>query len=150
MLVTWRGMFLVRHSLHNPIFCSDSTNTDSNRFFVKLRLLVKFIWYCMSVLSFLWIYLYFFRNSWFFPWMCQKKKNEIPCLCRLGLNAMIRLRCTAHTQVFLAFSSIPGNLHRKFLFSIYEFVPCWHKLFNFITIIVSLPKRHTRIKRRDH
>ena len=53
-------VFLVRHSWYDPSFCSDSTNADSNRFFIKLSLVVKFIWYCMSVLSFVLIYIYFF------------------------------------------------------------------------------------------
>ena len=35
-------MFLVNHSLYNPMFCSYSTQTDSYRFFVKLNLLVIF------------------------------------------------------------------------------------------------------------
>ena len=36
MLVTWRGMFLVKHALQNPSFCSHSTQKDSYGFFVKL------------------------------------------------------------------------------------------------------------------
>ena len=120
-------MFLVRHSLYNPSFCSDSTNTDSNRFFVKLSLLVKFIWYCMSVLFSFYKYIYIYFSFFFvtaesFPECARtkkknkKKKNEIQCLCRLCLNAIIRLWFTADTQVFLGFSSIAGYLHRKCLF----------------------------------
>ena len=32
-------------SLYNPSFCSDLTNTDFTRFFLKLSHLLKFIWY---------------------------------------------------------------------------------------------------------
>ena len=53
-------MFLVKHSLYNPSFFSDSTITDSNRFFVKLSLFLKFILYCMSVLSLKFVLIYFF------------------------------------------------------------------------------------------
>ena len=104
MLVNWRGMFLVRHSLYNPSFCSDSTNTDSYRFFVIYFVLHMCVFFRFKIL--------FFHNRWFWLRMCQKKKFLFP-LC---LNAMKRLWFAATTQVFLAFSSIPGNLHRKFLF----------------------------------
>ena len=52
MLVARRRAFLVMHSLYNPSFCSDSTNKDISRFFLKLSHLLKFIWYCIGVLPF--------------------------------------------------------------------------------------------------
>ena len=122
MLVTWRGMFLVRHSLYNPSFCSDSTNTDSNRFFAKLSLPVKFLWFCTSVLSFLLMYIFSSIRADSFLECAKKKKTkqtkkkDFYFLFRLCLNAMKRLWCTADRQVFLAFSSILGNLHQKCLF----------------------------------
>ena len=78
-LVTWSRVFLAMHSFYNPSFCSKSTNTDFSRFFLKLSHLLKFIWYCISVLSFLLKYI-FFHNRWFFleyaPPPPKKKKNE--------------------------------------------------------------------------
>ena len=116
MLVTWRGMFLVKHSLYNPSFFSDLTKTDSNRFFVKLSLLLKFIWYCMTVLSFVLIYFFPVTADSFLQKARKKKHTKFIFLFPLCLNAMKRFLFSAATQVFLAFSSIPGNLHRKCLF----------------------------------
>ena len=134
MLVNKRGMFLVRLSLYNPSFCSDSTNTNSNCFFVKRSLLVKFIWSCMSVLSFVLIYIHFFsiKADFFLEW--AKKK-----LFQLCLNATKRLWCTADTQVFLAFSSTREIFFENFCFSIYAFARCWQNVFSIIAIIAPLP-----------
>ena len=102
-------MFLVRHSLYNPSFFSHSTRTDSYRFFVKLSLVVKFIWCCRNVFSF--ALRFFFHNRWFSLSMCRKK--EIQFLFRLDLNAIKRLWCNADTQILLAFSAVMVNLHSK-------------------------------------
>ena len=79
-----KGMFLVRHSLYNPSFCSYSTSTDSYRFFVKLTLLVKFIWCCKNVFSFV-IRCFSITGDSYFE--CAEKK-EIQFLFRLGLDAV--------------------------------------------------------------
>ena len=116
-------MFLVKHSLYNPSFVSGSTNTDSNRFFVKMIFLLKFIWYCMTVLSFVLICFFFPITAGSFLESARKKKKKkkkkktkFIFLFPLCLNAMKRLWFTADTQVLLAFSSIPGNRHQKCLF----------------------------------
>ena len=67
-------MFLVRDSLYNPSFCSDSTNTDSYRFLVKLSLSVEFIWCCISVFSFV---LKIFPITGDFDFECAKKRNSV-------------------------------------------------------------------------
>ena len=108
MLVTWRGMFLVKHSMLNRSFCSHLTQTDSYRFFIKLSLLVKFIWCYISVFSFVSSY---FQDRWFFTWNAEKK--EIQLLFRLCLNAIKRLWFNAIVQMFSAFSSIMVNLLSK-------------------------------------
>ena len=124
MLVNKRGMFLVRLSLYNPSFCSDSTNTDSNCFLVKLNPLVKFIWSCMSVLSFVLIYVHcFFHNRWFWLRMCQTKK-EIQFLFWLSLNAIKRLCFNADTEMFLALYSITINLYSNFFVFQYMHLCC--------------------------
>ena len=51
MLVTWKGMFLVKRSLYNLRFCSLLTRSDSYRFFVKLGSLVKSISFSRIVCS---------------------------------------------------------------------------------------------------
>ena len=102
-------MFLVRHSLYNPSFCSDSTNTDSYPFFVKLSLPVEFIWCCLSVFSF--VLRFCFSITGDFDFECAKK--EIQFLFRLSLNAMRRFWCNPYTELFLALYSITVNLYSK-------------------------------------
>ena len=68
-------MFLVRHSLYNPSFCSDSTNTDSSRFFVKLSFPLEFISCCMSVFSF--VLRFYFSITGDFDFECAKKRNSV-------------------------------------------------------------------------
>ena len=46
----------------------------------------------------------------------KKEKMKFNVCVDYALNAMKRFWFTADTQVFLAFSLIPGNLHRKCLF----------------------------------
>ena len=146
MLVTWRGMFLVKRSLCNPSFCSLLTRTDSYRFFVKLSSHVKSISFSRIVCS---LVLIFFHNRWFFRRMCRKQKNQF--LFRLALNALKRLWCNVDTQVLWAFSSIKANLHsKKFCFSIYAFFLCCYKVFSIIAIYVLLHQRKIHIKLRDY
>ena len=102
-------MFLVRHCLYKPSFCSHSTHTDSYRFFVKLSLLVKFNWCCKNVFSFV---LRCFSTTGDSCFECAEKK-EIEFLFRVGLNAIKRLWCNADIQMLLAFSSIMVNLYSK-------------------------------------
>ena len=64
----------MRDSLYNPSFCSDSTNTDSYRFFVKLSFSVEFIWCCISVFS---IILRFFPIAGDFDFEYSKKRNSV-------------------------------------------------------------------------
>ena len=152
MLVTWRGTFL---SLYNPSVFSDLTNTDSNRFFVKLSLLQKFIWYCMTVLSFVLIYFFPVTADSFLQKARktnkQKKTHEIHFFCfhyaLMPWNdcCLVRpLKCSEHSlqsrEIFI----------ENVCFSIYAFVRCWHKVFRIFEIIVPLTKRYTGIKLRDH
>ena len=65
-------MFLVRQPLYNPSSSSDLTNTDSYRFFVKLSLLVKFIWCCKNVFSFVLRFVSITGDSYFE--FAEKKK----------------------------------------------------------------------------
>ena len=102
ILDTWTGMFLVKHSLLNRSFCSHLTQTDSYRFFVKLSLLVKFIWCYMSVFSFV---SSCFQDRWFFLFNVPKKRNSFFWFLSFCLW------CNANIQMFLAFSSIRVNLH---------------------------------------
>ena len=77
MLVTWRGMFLVRHSLYSPSLRSDSTNIDSSRFFVKLIFSCEIYLELHECLVFRFnLYIFFFHKRRFFSRICQKKKNN--------------------------------------------------------------------------
>ena len=113
-------MFLVRHSLYNPSFCSDSTNTDSSRFFVKLSFPLEFISCCMSVFSFV----LRFSITGDFDFLTNVLKTEIQCLFRLSLNGMKRLWYNADTDMFLVLYSIAVNLYWKIFVFQYMHLCC--------------------------
>ena len=113
-------MFLVRHSLYNPSFCSDSTNSGSYRFFVKLSFPLEFISCCMSAFSF--VLRFYFSITVDFDFECAKKETQ--CLFRLSLNGMKRLWYNADTEMFLALYSVTVNLYSKIFVFQYMHLCC--------------------------
>ena len=107
-------MFLVRQSLYNPSFCSHSTRTASYRFFVKLSVLVSFIWCCKNVFSFVLRCFSITGDSYFE--CAEKKRNSV------FVSVLKRLWCNADTQVFLAFSSIMVNLHSQVFVFFFQYM----------------------------
>ena len=92
MLVTWRGMFFVKHSLLNRNICSHC----------EIHLVLhKCVFFRFQVIS----------KTGDYNLMCRKK--EIQFSFRLGLNATKRLWCNANIEIFSAFSSITVNLYSK-------------------------------------
>ena len=142
MLVTWKGIFLVKHSLYNLRFCSLLTRTHSYRFFVKLSSLVKSISFSRIVCS---LVLIFFSQQMIL--FSNVPKTKIQFLFRLALNALKRLWCNVDIQVLWAFSSIKANLlSKKFCFSIIAFFLCCRKIFSITAIFVLVHQRKIRIK----
>ena len=61
--------------MYNPSFCSDLTNTDACRFFVKLSFPLEFISCCMSVFSFVLRFYFFITGD--FDFECAQKRNSV-------------------------------------------------------------------------
>ena len=86
---------------------------------------MKFIWSCMSVLSFVLIYIYiFFCIKDDFDLECAKQKKKFSSCFEKSLNAMKRLWCNGDTEMFLALYSITINLYSQFFVFQYMHLCC--------------------------
>ena len=140
MLITWRGMFLVKYSLYNPRFFSHSIQTDFYGFFSFCKVKPSYELYSL-------LHECLFFSFKLFPWQMilssnVPKKQKTQFWFRLGFTAikhtLKQLWCNADIQIIWEFSSVVHLYWKKCCFSMDAFVLCWHKVFSFIAITVPV------------